>query len=385
MNVANGVGKMCHVCLFGRKEMKIKRKSPVWVARAWVIFNHIFMKALPDYPFDDLTDYGAASAYEGQARFSLILNNTAAYHRHRHFGPNHVMRRLVQGLVDIDLPPLVYANEKAGLDLVMDTLDRPPSLVVLNGEGTLNNDRPRALMLLNAARDLHARGIPTVLVNTIWQENSDDTLALLDHFDLITARENKSHAQILRRRPDALLVPDLLLSADMDVAVNSGTGIGVVDSSAREKSLALMRYAATQGHPFYAMERRLVNKPHLVRKMGLDAKAIQTPMIGDIFNHHSWVVGRFHFAMALLVHGIPFAAQPTQVHKMQAMLHDADFTGCLLPDDWGDLPTDAMQMAVQSALDSWDQAALERAQDYVKSAQAKSNDMFAKIAALVSI
>ena len=152
----------------------------------------------------------------------------------------------------------------------------------------------------------------------------------LAHFDLIAARENQSHNQITRIRPDAMLVPDLLLSADIDTTPTRGIGIGVVDSSARMKSLALMRYAATQGHTFYAMERRLLDKPHLVQKTGLDPNAIQTPVIGDIFNHDAWVVGRFHFAMALLVHGIPFAAQPTQVHKMQAMLHDAD-TSCPVP------------------------------------------------------
>jgi hypothetical protein len=343
------------------------------------------MKPLADYPFDDLGNYGVAPEFEGAKRFSLILNNTAAYHRHRHFGPNFVMRRLIQGLVDIDLPPLLYANEMSGLDIVMGALDTPPSLIVLNGEGTLNNDRDRALMLLNAARDFHARGIPTVLVNTIWQNNSVDTLDLLDGFDLISARENQSHKLISQKRPDALLVPDLLLSAEMEPTCSQGQGIGVVDSSARPKSLALMRYAATHNNAFYAMERRLLDKPHLVRKTGLDIDAVKTPVMGDIFNHTAWVVGRFHFAMALLVHGIPFAAQPTIVHKMQAMLHDADLTGCLLPDDWGELPPEAMHTAVQTALDSWDDDAFVRAQAYVTSAQVKSDDMFSKIKACASI
>ena len=341
------------------------------------------MKPLPDYPFDDFAHYGAAPMYQDADRFSLILNNTAAYHGHRHFGPNHVMRRLVQGLVDIDLPPMVYANEKAGLDIVMNALDRMPSLVVLNGEGTLNNDRPRALMLLNVAHELRARGVPSVLINTIWAQNSDETLDLLDGFDLIAARENKSRTQIATKCPDAMFVPDLLLSADMDTTPCTGNGIGVVDSSARDKSLALMRYAATQGHSFYAMERKLVSKPHLVQKTGLVVRDIQTPVIDDVYNHSAWIVGRFHFAMALLVHGIPFAAQPTQVHKMQAMLHDADLMGCLLPDDWGELPAPAQQAAVQTAHDSWDKSAMQRAADYVGHARTTTDEMFNKITSLV--
>jgi hypothetical protein len=343
------------------------------------------MKPLADYPFDDFESYGVAPEFEGRKRYSLILNNTAALHRHRHFGPNHVMRRLCQGLVDINVPPLLYANNQSGLDLVLSVLEQPPSLVVLNGEGTMHDDQHRAVMLLRMSQGLRAQGFPTVLINTIWQNNSAETADMLAHFDLIAARENQSHNQITRIRPDAMLVPDLLLSADIDTTPTRGIGIGVVDSSARMKSLALMRYAATQGHTFYAMERRLLDKPHLVQKTGLDPNAIQTPVIGDIFNHDAWVVGRFHFAMALLVHGIPFAAQPTQVHKMQAMLHDADLTGCLLPDDWGDLSPDATQLAVQVALDSWDNAALARAQNYVKSARVKSDDMFAQIAASVSV
>ena len=295
------------------------------------------MKPLSEYPFDDFASYGAASAYQGHARFSLILNNTAAYHGHRHFGPNYVMWRLCKGLVDINLPPLVYANKQASLEMVMNVLDRPPSLVVLNDEGTLNHDRPRALMLLNAARDLRALGILTVLLYTIWQENSDATLDLLADFDLITARESKSHAEIFQKLADAMLIPDLLLSAQMDVTPSQGVGIGVVDCSARPRSLSLMRYSVAQGYPLYAMERKLLAQPQLVRDTGLDPDVITMPQLNDIFNHSAWVVGRFHFAMALLVHGIPFAGLATQVHKMQAMLHDAGLTNCLLPDDWTEL------------------------------------------------
>jgi hypothetical protein len=87
--------------------------------------------------------------------------------------------------------------------------------------------------------------------------------------------------------------------------------------------------------------------------------------------------------MALLVHGIPFAALPTQVHKMQAMLDDAGLTGCLLPADWGDLTGAAQQTAVKAALDSWDAAAMQRAANYVGHARRASDDMFNKIAALV--
>ena len=196
----------------------------------------------------------------------------------------------------------------------------------------------------------------------------------------------KTHriSQILCKRPDALLVPDLLLSAKIDTMPEKGKGIGVVDSSARDKSLALMRFAAAQSLPMFAMERRLVNKPLLIRNTGLNPGDVQTPAIQDIHNHRAWVVGRFHFAMALLVHGIPFAAQPTGVPKMQAMLNDAGLAGCVLPDNWGDLTPDAMQAAVQVALDSWDSNAMKRAEDYVEAARIKSDDMFARISALVS-
>ena len=340
------------------------------------------MKPLADYPFDDFENYGVAPEFEGRKRFSLILNNTAALHRHRHFGPNHVMRRLCQGLVDINLPPLLYANDQAGLDLVLSVLEQPPTLVVLNGEGTMHDDQRRAVMLLRMAQDLSARGIPTVLINTIWQNNSAETATMLANIDLIAARENQSHQALLKIRPDTLLVPDLLLSAQMGFVKIQGEGIGVVDCSARSKSLDLMRFAAAQGHRFYAMERRLLDKPDLIRNTGLNPDAITMPQLEDISNHNAWVVGRFHFAMALMVHGIPFAALPTRVHKMQAMLHDAGLMGCLLPDDWQSLTIKEQQLAVQTALGSWNSATLKRAQTYVKAAERSTNAMFACLVAL---
>jgi exopolysaccharide biosynthesis predicted pyruvyltransferase EpsI len=71
-------------------------------------------------------------------------------------------------------------------------------VVVANGEGTMHDDAPRALQILNILKEAKQLGIKTLLVNSVWHNNSKETTELLKFVDYISVREILSKKEILK-------------------------------------------------------------------------------------------------------------------------------------------------------------------------------------------
>lgn len=116
----------------------------------------------------------------------LIANDTSKYHSgcgkvmdfyHSHFKEHSLFLKNKPNLSDLEN---------------MDAL-------VINGEGTMHDDAKKAKYLINLAHEIKKiKKIKIFLINTVWNNNSDELTKKLKNFDLISVRENKSKQEIVK-------------------------------------------------------------------------------------------------------------------------------------------------------------------------------------------
>jgi polysaccharide pyruvyl transferase WcaK-like protein len=119
----------------------------------------------------------------------LILNNTEKYHNGcksviNYFRNYFSMENLV-----------VSKNTKPNIKKIsLEKID----VVILNGEGTMHDDSENAIKFLEILKEAKIKGCKTMLVNSVWQNNSVETTHLLKYVDYISVREIKSKTEILK-------------------------------------------------------------------------------------------------------------------------------------------------------------------------------------------
>jgi polysaccharide pyruvyl transferase WcaK-like protein len=116
----------------------------------------------------------------------LILNDTSKYHN----GSKHVIKFLTSTFKDHDITLSKKIKEKVlkGYDLI-----------IINGEGTMHNNAKKAISLLKLANYAkHKLGIKIMLVNSVWQKNTEDLTNYLNDFDYVGVREILSKNEITK-------------------------------------------------------------------------------------------------------------------------------------------------------------------------------------------
>lgn len=116
----------------------------------------------------------------------LILNDTSKYH----YGSNHVINFLKDIFKDHSITLTKKSKERflEGHDLL-----------IINGEGTMHDNAKKAKTLLKLATYAKQElGIKTMLVNSVWQRNTEDLTMQLQHFDYIGVREILSKNEITK-------------------------------------------------------------------------------------------------------------------------------------------------------------------------------------------
>lgn len=226
-------------------------------------------------------------------------------------------------------------------------------LVVINGEGTIHHDRPAGRRLLEVGSYAKAAGIPVALINTGWECNGPDLVAMLDHFDLLAARDSRSAERMALSGAQVRVVPDLSLwhvtNQDSGEAMCPRAGIGFTDNVDRFKALELARLRrACKGMPLSICysNNRLSSWAQFLR----DGVAIRQDPIHPVrlaallrARHELWrrsstdtgafiaqvahldllVSGRFHACTLALANGTPVIAHSSNTGKIAALFHDA--------------------------------------------------------------
>ena len=196
--------------------------------------------------FRDRRGFGFAAAEPRSGNAAVLLNNTAAYHGYRHFGTNSVIEVILTELERRGISTFAYANNLRGAAALCDGLKARPSLVVLNGEGTMHDNHERAIGLLLAAAHFKRWGVPCVLINSLWYRNTSFMASYLSTFDYISVRDTTSRKDIAEAtQQEVSIVPDLFLATPDDHADRPDTSgtIGVVDSADEKDSKVIRSFA----------------------------------------------------------------------------------------------------------------------------------------------
>jgi polysaccharide pyruvyl transferase WcaK-like protein len=263
---------------------------------------------------------------------TLILNDART---ENHIGCVLVMENLLRlcgknGLAVVGTVSHSVNDDQAEVLRRADDFD----LLLVNGEGTLHHDRPKALELCRAASQAAMLGKKVVLLNTVWQDNHELNRHLRS-FDLIFCRESRSQAaiQAAGRRPQ--VVPDLVFATEI-VSKNVETrrtarATAIIDSVDRQTTLTWAWRALRQGHGFLPMHeghcRLLQRRPWLNlgigARSGFAVKRLGIDWANQLCRFDRVISGRYHGCCLAMLLGKPVLGIPSNTQKNQALFEDA--------------------------------------------------------------
>lgn len=110
-------------------------------------------------------------------------------------------------------------------------------VIIANGEGTMHDNAPKALEILNLLSEGKKLGVKTLLVNSVWQNNSIETTELLNYVDYVSVREIASKNEIQK-----IIKKDI----DVNLDVSYFTDVDDVGTIANYNIVAGNRYADGQ-------------------------------------------------------------------------------------------------------------------------------------------
>jgi polysaccharide pyruvyl transferase WcaK-like protein len=237
----------------------------------------------------------------------LLLNDTSKYHS----GCKQVIKNLKlqmqphTAVVSIPVTvPYIQYNDWDNIDAV-----------VVNGEGTMHNNRQGAVSLLNFVNLAQQQNKPTVLLNSIWQNMDTSWKSVTDNLQQWSVRDvySQQHAQHdFGRTPD--LCPDISYINCPDVST--------VET---QHNITLGQYAFDSVHNHTKHTQRI----NIFKQSWHD-------VVNQLRNSNLCVTGRFHEVMACICAETPFVAVEGNSWKMQALIASA---GADIP-VLNDFPTD---------------------------------------------
>ena len=262
---------------------------------------------------------------------AVLLNDTRS---EPHAGCHRVVNNLLAackrvGIDIIGTHPNNCLDDAPYVASILDEID----LLLINGEGTMHHDCPKAIELGRAAQAARARHKTVALLNTVWQANSRLN-QYLKSMDLVFCRESRSTEQVRCAGHSAETVPDLLFATDTD-AMNTCDAKGlrqvaVIDSVDRRLAVQLAWYALRHRHAFLTMHeaswKRIRRRPWLAAALRLQSGQRIRPGTTQFEQHLSRyrfvLSGRFHgICMAMLL-GIPVLGVASNTHKMEGLMQD---------------------------------------------------------------
>lgn len=314
---------------------------------------------------------------------ALLLNDTSSVN---HIGCELVVRNTYaqcrsQGVSITNTIP--YEQALQAPELVAGHL-KSHDLVLLNGEGTLHDDKPKALALLEATRMAKAAGLKTYLYNALW-ENNRKANDYLGHFDAIYCRDSSSQKAIAPFA-SACFVPDMVFATPVPDAPQPDlpANVLVTDSVKKKIAYALAKYAIKHRHRFEAMgigfERCLKSHPfmaaRLKRRCQYTPGKISSPdtFLRNVRDAQAVVTGRFHTACLSILCGTPVACVSSNTQKIESLFRDFGIPPALTPLD---------QLSPETAQQQWDaqQSRQSEIQSRVTRARSEIEAMFATMCA----
>ena len=233
-----------------------------------------------------------------------ILNDTekAVPKKKPHFGCQLVMETFREQLnrVGIELVATISGRVR-----VFDHLD-DADLIIVNGEGSIHHENRNELIDV-------AERYPCVLLNAVYQENA--YRPGLEAFKKITVRESRSQAALRDLNLKSSVVPDVIFSSQR-VAQFKDERAGNRLHSVRRCLLPMWRRVGQTDDV-------------LNEERGFSARTDAETYLRKVSGYDAICSGRFHTAVIAACLDIPFAAWPSNTHKIEGMLEDMDAEGLM--------------------------------------------------------
>ncbi len=325
----------------------------------------------------------------------LVLNDTRVDQHHGCFSVMGAIDRFLRlkGFDDLQYWP---AHTDPSADPAFDAALSIAKLVLINGEGTIHHDRPAGKVLLRAGLRAKLADVPVALINVGWEANGPDMVAMLETFDLVSARDNRSAEQMRAQGAKVRIVPDLSLALPKnftDTPVHERVGVGVTDNVDRLKALGLDRIrracggdtlAIVHGDPKLSglmqfvrggisMRQDTLRPTRIAALMRLRYRlwrrgtADSTAFLHELSRLELLISGRFHACTLALALGTPVIAQSSNTGKIASLFRDAGLEswrckGPLGPSEieaarqhgWSDLERENIALYRQRAVDDAD-------------------------------
>ncbi|WP_143565668.1 polysaccharide pyruvyl transferase family protein [Sinorhizobium fredii] len=285
---------------------------------------------------------------------------------------------------------------------------RAADIVIVNGEGTLHDATRQAKALAEVGPFCRDAGVPSVLINSVYERNDAEIATACRSFDKIYVRESISAYEAREAGLQVEVVPDLTLSSDVMAAFRAKprvAGIVITDNANRDVGRRAMEEALVRkdvsflhldtsepNNPFMAKAtspefvfmntgrvteppppqrrtstafrafRKSLLKPHMLRRMKmirqLNEPLSSAQILSRIATSRGVVAGRFHAVCMSMLSDTPFAAMSSNTSKMKGMLTDAGAARFLTDDpkaafhviaDWKDSDHVAVAAYVEKA------------------------------------
>ncbi len=285
-------------------------------------------------------------------------------------------------------------------------------LCIVNGEGTLHDDAPAAMMLGRLARHCRKVGTPCVLINSVWQ-NNQQLNEFAGDFSHIYVRDHLSRAELGQSGVEADVVPDLTLTFRPEIGAKPRLGLILNGSVLKPVQQQLwrtlgklpgemdVRYLSIRTIPPLRLgnERRFFFKSlkanskmlrhRLSSRFGrLDAStskglgrlrwrySIQSTseFLKTISAAEGVVTGRFHMVTLCMVTGTPFMALGSNTHKIEGLLEQAGLSDRLC----GGYAEGVSRLPLLP----YSETERARMEDYLAGSLAAARRMFAEMAGL---
>lgn len=173
--------------------------------------------------------------------------------------------------------------------------------VVVNGEGTLHNNRPGAVGVLDFVQRAQSHGVPTVLVNTVWQNMSLDWKPVVQGLTYWSVRDRLSQEYAHSFNCEPELYPDLSMNTQIPWLIE-GHPSGVA-----------------HGNTWQSRVR--ANYPSAYVSVFANT---WTGFVQQLQTYSAYATGRFHEICAAVVAQTPFWPIQGNSWKTQGLLADYD-------------------------------------------------------------
>ncbi len=222
-----------------------------------------------------------------------LINDTSLYSNH--FGCELVCQVFREEFKRLGLDLVLTLPKRFNLEEYAKQLAQV-DLVVLNGEGTLHDNKFQQLIDL-------AGQYPCVLVNCVFEKNTPNPN--LKKFLYISARESFSAAEIRHHGAECEVVPDLIFGS---------TFARIYPKQKITKKLGVTDNVVKEYYGIWPLRWRVRGFSATGQTAGV--------YLQKLLSYKKIASGRFHTAVLCSVKGIPFSTWDSNSWKTRALMHD---------------------------------------------------------------